>query len=828
VVHHLVEQGVSLDSADPQGFTPTELVCRDLAQLHATGHDDDAERVEFLSEAALVMGKIKPQIVMDILDATEGSVPGTNLAIRMIEQEVDMAAEESPVTVKRPSDGATVLHCAAKAGVLSVVRAVVPKVANINECNAFMQTPLILAAYNGHQHVVQFLTEAGADTNMAGGQFLTKMTALHEAALRGSSDVCTTLIEAKANVDARAYWGRTPLHFAVFGGDSGDESGRLECVEALIQGGADINMTDLDGETGLSYAVERSYENISELLLSKGADPCGADVHGTTPIHHCIERHNSTLFNKLLESNPGDVERLGLLPWAVRAGWKEGVNALTQPVGILSVTPTDAHTIGQAFIGGWMCPLWNAAYFNQIGDGNSLAEVFLTQTNDIDVKDHAGNTLLHRLVHWGGDNHSRFIKTLLKAGASTTIKNKQNFTALSAAVRIGNEKAIAALIDGGASITKEEVDAAASRGDPGSLTLLKMGLGSASAPDVPPCNTSTAASVIQWCQSTGLKFTDPDFPPDLTSLQGGINASDTAGRYHDVEWVRAQEACAGALLGPNDAVCGQMGDPFFVATLPDDASSAFGEVISVCAEGVYEVTLAGGDKVVVDDFVPAVDGQPQFTKSTNGLMWPLIYEKACAKKAGCYDALSAIRRGQAAPNTPDVKLPAVACPSARRAFAVKEFLGPALSGAAISRHDNVLSEFAQYFMEQAMPSVSMDGNCIPFSSVGNYEKFSFPLRTPAQAMKINSYTNLHVTCERQADAADGKMVVCICEAGEHAWRLVAGKVADDDVLKCELDVALNANPNDYILFCGTPANTKAFSDIELTVEADTAVDFSEH
>jgi hypothetical protein len=372
-------------------------------------------------------------------------------------------------------------------------------------------------------------------------------------------------------------------------------------------------------------------------------------------------------------------------------------------------------------------------------------------------------------------------------------------------------------------VTAEEVEAAVARGDPGADVLLALGLTSQGPQSVPRCETSSAASVLSWCKATGLKFVDPDFSPCLLSLSGEINAADTAGRYHDVEWVRAQEACAGALLGPNDAVCGQLGDPFFVATLPDNAASAFGD-IEVCGEGVYEVTV-NGQTVVVDDFVPAVNGLPEFTKSASGLMWPLIYEKACAKLAGSYDALSAMRRGEATPGMPEVKLPAVACPSERRAFAVKEFIQPALAGAALSGHSRVLEEFAQFFMATQKPGACMDGVSRAMASVGDYSKYSFPLRAPALNVKVNSDTIVNVDATRDASAAEGKLVLCICEVTEHSWRLLSGTVAADGAESAELTIELKATGNNNIVFCGTPVS-EAVPDIELNISSDKEIEIN--
>lgn len=390
---------------------------------------------------------------------------------------------------------------------------------------------------------------------------------------------------------------------------------------------------------------------------------------------------------------------------------------------------------------------------------------------------------------------------------------------------MGNAAVAKELINGGASVTKEDVDASVARGDPAAGVLLELGLTEEGVRTVPACNANSVSSVMDWCASTGLKFVDPDFPPTLISLTGDINAADTAGRYHDVEWVRAAEACAGALMGPNDAVCGQLGDPFFVATLPDDATAVFGD-IEKCAEGVYAVTV-NGQTVIIDDFVPAVDGAPQFTKSNSGLMWPLLYEKAMAKVAGCYDALSTIRRGGTFANTPATpELPAWATPSERRKYTIAEYLNAPLSAATISGHDQALEEFAAFFKDTAQPEKALDGKSKAMSSVGNYEQFSFPLRTPALSIKVNSDTLINVDCKRDAKTAHGKMVVCVCEVGVHAWKMVSGKVAAEGTTAVVLDLSLKATGNKYIVFCGTPVSSAAVSDITLDIASDKEVEIA--
>lgn len=278
-------------------------------------------------------------------------------------------------------------------------------------------------------------------------------------------------------------------------------------------------------------------------------------------------------------------------------------------------------------------------------------------------------------------------------------------------------------------------------------------------------------------------------------------------------------------MGANDTVCGQLGDPFFVATLPDNPEGVFSSS-SVCPEGVYEVQV-NGETVIVDDFIPCIEGQPAFTQSAGGLMWPLIYEKAVAKLTGCYDALSNIRRGGQAPNTPQIDLPARVCTSARREYAIREFLGTCASAAALSGHDHVLEEFSEFFADTPRPADCLDGVARAMDSMGNHEKYSIPLRAPALSVKINSDTLIHVEATRpKAQGSEGKMVLCICEVGDHSWRLLRGKVATEGQDSASLDLKLKATGKKFIVFTGTPVTSAMVADITLDITTDTQVDIT--
>ena len=96
------------------------------------------------------------------------------------------------------------------------------------------------------------------------------------------------LISEVADVDARdedvldafgrvEMSGRTPLHFALFGG-------HVEIAELLIASGADANANTYITGTSLHWAAAERKKEIVELLIEKGADVNAKDQKGKTPL----------------------------------------------------------------------------------------------------------------------------------------------------------------------------------------------------------------------------------------------------------------------------------------------------------------------------------------------------------------------------------------------------------------------------------------------------------------------------------------------------------------------------------------------------------------
>ena len=82
----------------------------------------------------------------------------------------------------------------------------------VNAQNTINQTPLHIAAYNGHTNVATILLDHGANID-AQDDF--NQTPLHAAAYNGHAAVATVLLDHNATVDALDNCNHTPLHRAI-------------------------------------------------------------------------------------------------------------------------------------------------------------------------------------------------------------------------------------------------------------------------------------------------------------------------------------------------------------------------------------------------------------------------------------------------------------------------------------------------------------------------------------------------------------------------------------------------------------------------------------
>ena len=146
-------------------------------------------------------------------------------------------------------------------------------------------------AYYGDVSAMRFLLGHGESLASLGEEL-----GLRAAAFHGHWRLCEFLIEAGADVDARAQdTGETPLHSALC---TPDRAAHDLVVEVLLAHGANPNretnpavatgafMRDCRtrGETPLHRAAAFGTEDTLDLLLAAGADREARDAHGDTPL----------------------------------------------------------------------------------------------------------------------------------------------------------------------------------------------------------------------------------------------------------------------------------------------------------------------------------------------------------------------------------------------------------------------------------------------------------------------------------------------------------------------------------------------------------------
>jgi uncharacterized protein len=188
-------------------------------------------------------------------------------------------------------------------GTGEMARALLDAGAPVDGDHGDAETPLMTAASYGDAEVAQVLVEAGADLDArasaaAGG--VPEGTALRHAVVFGMSDVVDVLLRAGA---------RDLVHAAAAGDLTGQltrdtpeadriaalrvaaEHGRLEVIDQLITASTPVDGMDRDGSTALHEAAYSGRAESVRRLLAHGADPAIRDRRfDSTPLGWCRHR----------------------------------------------------------------------------------------------------------------------------------------------------------------------------------------------------------------------------------------------------------------------------------------------------------------------------------------------------------------------------------------------------------------------------------------------------------------------------------------------------------------------------------------------------------
>lgn len=181
------------------------------------------------------------------------------------------------------------------AGSLEVLDLLLERGADVNACNKWRETPLLIAANNGHVEAVKRLLLAGADPSLCSEA---GWSALTFAAHKGYDDICGLLLAAQAPVNCRVTEDlSTPLHKAC----AGSKMGHTSAVSQLLEGHADVHALNKWRETPLLTAANHGQSQAVEALLRYGADPCKCTDTGWSPLSIAAYKGHDEVVRLLLE-----------------------------------------------------------------------------------------------------------------------------------------------------------------------------------------------------------------------------------------------------------------------------------------------------------------------------------------------------------------------------------------------------------------------------------------------------------------------------------------------------------------------------------------------
>ncbi|KAK2866684.1 hypothetical protein Q7C36_002740 [Tachysurus vachellii] len=222
-------------------------------------------------------------------------------------------------------------------------------------------------------------------------------SALHHAALTGTTDLLSLLLDAQATVDIKDRNGMRPLHYASW-------QGKADSVLMLLRAGASVNGASQDGQIPLHLAAQYGHYEVSEMLLQHQSNACTVNKAKKTPLDLACEFGrlkvvqlllNSNMVVALLEGNGRDNTPLHL---AARNGHKDIIRLLLK-AGIDINRTTKAGTA-----------LHEAALYGK----TDIVKLLLDAGIDVNIRNTYNQTALDIVNQFTTSHASKDIKQLLR------------------------------------------------------------------------------------------------------------------------------------------------------------------------------------------------------------------------------------------------------------------------------------------------------------------------------------------------------------------------------------------------------------------------------
>lgn len=328
-------------------------------------------------------------------------------------------------------NGQTPLSLAAQNGHGTIVQLLLDKGANFEAESNSGKTPLSGAAENGHEAIVQLLLDKGANFE---AKDISGRTPLSLAAEKGHEDIVRLLIEKGADLETKIWSSYTPLLWAA-------DEGHQDLVRLLLNKGANFEAEDCDGQRPLLRAAERGHEAIVQLLLDRGASLETQESINQTALSHALDRGNYAVIRLLLDRGANievyDIFGNTPLSWAVENGHEDIVRLLLDKTGDFETNDFQRQMLPSAAENGY----------------EATVRLLLDKGVDVEVHGRFGRTPLSCAANTGRE---AIVRLLLDKGACLEVKDTFGLTPLSLAAEGGCEDIVRLLLDKGASFEAKD------------------------------------------------------------------------------------------------------------------------------------------------------------------------------------------------------------------------------------------------------------------------------------------------------------------------------------------------------------------------------------